>query len=89
MVGKGMSMMGMPGGADTQSGSVKSEDLVSGAAGTTYSFPRIGITSMVLADGPAGLRINPTRTNDSNTYYCTAFPVGHTACLNMGQRTGL
>jgi len=75
VVGKGMSMMGIPGGADTQSGSEKSEDLVSGAAGTTYSFPRLGITSMVLADGPAGLRINPTRANDTNTYYCTAFPV--------------
>lgn len=75
VVGKGMSMMGMPGGADSQSDSEKSDDLVSGAAGTTYSFPRLNITPMVLADGPAGLRISPTRTDDTNTYYCTAFPV--------------
>lgn len=49
---------------------------VPGAAGGTYDLKRLGIPTVVVSDGPAGLRIKPKRDNDTNSYYATAFPVG-------------
>ena len=52
------------------------KNLVPGAAGTTYPLDSLGIPAIVLADGPAGLRIDAKREGDAATYYCTHFPIG-------------
>jgi beta-glucosidase len=74
IVGKGFNLPGVNTGGPTVG---QTQDKVPGAAGTTHAIPRLGIPSIVLSDGPAGVRIDSTRKDQpGKTFYATAWPVG-------------
>ncbi len=72
LVGGGMNMPGMPMFGDAEP--TDAQKKVRGAAGTIAGIPRLGIPSIVVCDGPAG--IHPFNAGKSRLYYATAWPIG-------------
>src|SRR5215510_4988374 len=58
LVGMGMDL-GIPGVSLISEEDQKIPEKVVGAAGRTHAVPRLGIPSLTLSDGPAGIRIAP------------------------------
>ncbi|MBT29381.1 MAG: glycosyl hydrolase [Thalassobius sp.] len=56
-------------------GRVEPGEGIPGAVGLIVPTPRLGLPTIYLSDGPAGLRIEPKREGEDRTYYCTAFPI--------------
>lgn len=78
VVGMGFNIEGIPPGMlPPMDPADNIAEKVVGAAGRSHAVSRLGIPTLTLSDGPAGVRINPIRHKDSTkTYYATAFPVG-------------
>jgi beta-glucosidase len=78
IVGMGFNIEGIPPGMlPPMDPADNIAEKVVGAAGRSHAISRLGIPTLTLSDGPAGVRINPIRHKDSTkTYYATAFPVG-------------
>ncbi len=56
-------------------GRMEAGEGIPGAVGTIVPTPRLGLPTIYLSDGPAGLRIQSVREGEERTYYCTAFPI--------------
>ncbi|MCB0488245.1 MAG: glycoside hydrolase family 3 C-terminal domain-containing protein [Cyclobacteriaceae bacterium] len=72
LVGAGMYVPGMPFGGNVEP--VEAQKRVIGAAGVVNGIPRLGIPSMVVCDGPAG--VHAFNSGKSRLYYATAWPIG-------------
>ncbi|MBI1769138.1 MAG: glycoside hydrolase family 3 C-terminal domain-containing protein [Bacteroidetes bacterium] len=72
LVGGGLNVPGMP--LPGSGGPTDAQKRVRGAAGTIVGIPRLGIPSLVVCDGPAG--IHAFNAGQSRLYYATAWPIG-------------
>lgn len=87
--GKGMDF---PGGSDEAGGpsvGMVMEERVPGASGSTHAVPRLGIPSLVVADGPAGVRISPIRAGTEERFHATAFPIATLLATSWDQELAL
>ena len=76
VVGTGMNVPGFSEASNAPQSVVgTTQDKIPGAAGTSYTNKKLGYPAVVFADGPAGIRISPTREDfPGQTFYATAFP---------------
>ncbi|HEB28693.1 MAG TPA: beta-glucosidase, partial [Porticoccus sp.] len=75
VMGTGMDFPGLPDELRAPVVGHTNNGRVPGAAGSSFAVERLGIPELVMADGPAGVRITPRREGDDNSYFCTAFPI--------------
>jgi len=71
VVGAGMYVPGMQTGSNAEPN--EAQKRVTGAAGVVNGVPRLGIPSLVVCDGPAG--IHAFNEGKSRKYYATAWPI--------------
>lgn len=76
LIGTGMKGFGEGDFAEVNPVVGESDFGIPGAAGTTTPLAKFGLPAIITTDGPAGVRISPTRADDPATYYATGFPVG-------------
>lgn len=77
VTGTGMAGFEMLSGFENLNPIIDAKDyMLPGAAGSTTPMAKYGLPAIIMTDGPAGVRISPTRKNTTETFYATGFPVG-------------